>query len=204
MAFADAMMEIEHLKFAVRVGLANSFRAFLRNISDEPSVKELLVLAKSRDVGLLISERVNALSKLRVDFRFLHRFDVPIATYLWVLSRSHPDLARMAAEASANLPRTWWTEQVANYILQEWSQQSPTLTNVSVITGNAANSTTSNVASGTAVFLSGSPPDFAPTKERPQVRSETNETSTVTEQAGTDAALAYTTGSSPKLPAESK
>ena len=67
MTFIDAINEIENLKFAAQVGMANSFRIFLRNISEEKAVKELLGLAKSRDMGLKILDRIVSLSKLKLD-----------------------------------------------------------------------------------------------------------------------------------------
>jgi len=153
---SEAMKEIEHLKFAVHVGLANSFRAFLRNISNEHSVKQLLASAKTRDVAQQVLQRVLSLSKMGVDFRYLNRFDIPLATYLWILSRAHPDLSTAGAEATAHLPRTWWTEQVSRYILEEFSKKSDTSTNV-FISGYQAtdfqNVNTSNVAASTARFL---------------------------------------------------
>jgi len=175
----EAMNEIERLRFAVRVGLANSFRAFLRNITSEPSVNELLVLAKSRDVALQVLQKVLSLSKLRVDFRYLHRFDIALATYLWILSRTYPEFATAGAEATAYLPRTWWTEQVSGYILGEWSRRSSTPTNIRVgnISGDLSNANVSNVAASTSRFLPDSLPGFAPAKGTLQVTSNATETS---------------------------
>jgi hypothetical protein len=172
------MNDIERLKFAVRVGLANSFRAFLRNISSEPSVNELLVLAKSRDVALQVLKRVLSLSKLRVDFRYSHRFDIALATYLWILSRTYPEFATAGAEATAYLPRTWWTEQVSGYILGEWSRRSSTPTNVSVgnIPGELSSANVTNIAASTSRFLPDSILGFAPAKGALQVISSATET----------------------------
>jgi len=202
MAVVDAMKDVEHLKFAVRVGLANSFRAFLRNISVEPSVNELLASSKSRDVGLQVLQRVLSLSKLRVDFRYLHRFDIALATYLWVLSRSFPDLARAGAEATAYLPRTWWTEQVCNYILGDWSQKPATVTSVGAnhISGNLTNVDTSNVAASSSVFFPESLIGFEPAKESFAVSSPATETST--DGGESELSLVYTTQNVPKSPAE--
>src|SRR5438128_1878041 len=168
------MNEIERLPFAVRVGLANSFRAFLRNITSEPSVNELLVLAKSRDVALQVLQRVLSLSKLRVDFRYLHRFDIALATYLWILSRTYPEFATAGAEGTVYLPRTWWTEQVSGYILGEWSRRSNTPTSMS---GGSSNANVSNVAASTARFLPDSLLGFAPAKSVLQVTSSSAESS---------------------------
>jgi hypothetical protein len=188
MTAAEAMKEVEHLKFAVRIGLANSFRAFLRNISSEPSVDELLVLARSRDVALQILQRILSLSKLRVDFRYLHRFDIALATYLWVLSRTSPELAPAGAEATAYLPRTWWTEQVCKYILGDWSQKPATVTSVGVshISGDLANVNTTNVAASTSLLFPESLLGFEPAKEPLQVNSKATETSVLLHTDGGD------------------
>ena len=146
---------IESLNFAINVGLANSFRAFLRNIDGDPVVKELLESAKSPDVARQILKRVLSLSKMGVDFRYLHRFDIPLAIYLWVLSRTHPELATAAAEATAYLTRTWWTEQVSRYILEGLFARSNAAT--TVLTGyssaTASYATTTNPVTVTTTFL---------------------------------------------------
>lgn len=156
----EAMNEIEQLKFAVRVGVANSFRIFLRNISGEQSVRVLLAATQSRDIALQVLEKVIFLSNLRVDYRYLNRFDIPLATYLWILSRSFPDLAGAGAEACAKLPRTWWAEHVTNYILGHWERRSTTPTSASTVGGGFPNVNTSNVAAHTSKFFSESPNGF--------------------------------------------
>jgi hypothetical protein len=200
MSVLDAIKDIEHPGFAARVGLANSFRAFLRNISDEPSVVELLALTQARVAAQQVFERIISLSKIRGDIRFLHRFDIPLATYLWVLSRTSPDLARAGAEAAAYLPRTWWTEQVSNFILGEWSQKSiVSSTGRDVISGGVAhlNTNTSNVASSSSVFFPESPIDFEPEKESVRIDSKAS-TETFTAKAEDENSLLYTTRSDPQ------
>lgn len=200
----EAMKEVEHLKFAVRVGLANSFRAFLRNISSEPSVNELMVLGKSRGVALQTLQRVISLSKLRADFRYLNRFDIPLATYLWVLSRTFPELARAGAEASAYVPRTWWTEQVCRYILGDWSQKPSTVTAVGLrkTSGDLAAVSTANVAASSSVFFSESSLNFDPAR----ASSNANSTATQTYTNGGENEIPrlYTTQSTPKGRAKPK
>jgi hypothetical protein len=192
MAVEDAMNEVEQLEFAVRVGVANSFRAFLRNVSEEEPVKELLAQSAANDVGLKILQRVLSLTKLRVDFRYLHRFDIAIATYLWVLARSFPDLARGAAEATANLPRVWWTEQVGNYILRDWSRKSTSVTNTSLIPPSFTNFSTSNTTASTAVFLPESPAVFGGAVVSRIAGGESGEASYVINQDHHE--LSYATG----------
>jgi len=177
MTAAEAMKEIERLRFAVNVGLANSFRAFLRNIGTEPSVRDLLALAESREIAFEILKRLILLSRLRVDSRYVNRFDVPLATYLWILSRTSPDLARAGAEATADLPRTWWADQVSGYILGDWSQRpsDSTSAGTTVITGDAASSNTTNVSATTSRFSLEPPSEFEAAKELSQVRSDSGE-----------------------------
>jgi hypothetical protein len=200
------MNDIERLKFAVNVGLANSFRAFLRNINSEPSVSELLVLAGSREVALDVLKRLVSLSRLRVDFRYLNRFDVPMATYLWVLSRTFPELARAGAEATADLPRTWWADQVCGYILGDWSQKpaASTSAGVTIMSGDLTNVNTTNVAATTSRFSIEPLPGFETSKESSQVKSDADESSEVryTEENGNGAVPTYTTNSASKSLAE--
>jgi len=197
MTAKEAMADIEGLKFAVRVGLANSFRAFLRNASGEPSVGELLDLARSRNAALEIWKRVVSLSKLRSDFRYVNRFDLALATYLWILSRTFPELARAGAEAAADLPRTWWTEQVCQFILGEWSQKPTTVASSGArhVAGNLASINTSNVASSSSIFFPNTVLDFAPAVEANQASSAVEETLVVIniDDAQTEVSPIYTT-----------
>jgi hypothetical protein len=161
------MNQTERVQFAVRLGLANSFRVFLRNISSDAVVAELLDAAKSRHVALQVLERVLSLSRRGVDFRYLHRYDIPLATYLWLLSRTWPEFALAGAEAVANLPRIWWAEQVARYILQALSRKSDTAAGTPLlrVSGNWANVSTSNVAAGMSQIIHGGQSGFASPQE---------------------------------------
>lgn len=185
MSPVEAMNEIERLQFAVRVGLANSFRVFLRNISSDTTVKELLAAAKSRDIASQILQRVFSLSRLRVDFRYLHRFDIALATYLWVLSRTFPELAAAGAEAAVSLPRTWWSEQVSRYVLQGLSGASNTPTDVhKVPVPNLQNVSVSNVAASGTQILPEALFGLVPAKEALQVTSGSTETSVLRQSGG--------------------
>ena len=203
----EAMKDVEGLDFAVRAGLANSFRAFLRNISSEPTVVTLLDVAKSRDVALEILQRIISLSKLRVDFRYVHRFDIALATYLWVLSRTSLELARAGAEAAASLPRIWWTEQVCGYILGEWAKKPATTTRIDVShpSGEFTSASTTNVAAvTTSILFSSSLLDFTPAKGSSEVRSSTEAASVVqhTDMNENNTPLLYTTDTAPERPVE--
>ncbi len=156
MSVISAMNEIERLPFAARIGLANSFQRFLRNISRDPIVVELLEAAKSSDVAFRCLQRVQELSKLKVDFRYLHRYDIALATYLWILLRTSSEYARIGAGTVANVPRTWWADQVSRYILEETSTQSSTATDskVSYATTVPTTGNISTVSSSDAMYFS--------------------------------------------------
>jgi hypothetical protein len=151
------MAQIERLQFAVSVGLANSFRVFLRSISSDKVVKELLASAASRKVAAEILQKILSLSSLGVDFRYLNRYDIPLAAYLWVLSRTHPELAIAGAEAIARLPRTWWAQQVARYVLEGLSNKATTASSsyTVVVPPGSSSVTTSNVTATNAQFFPG-------------------------------------------------
>jgi hypothetical protein len=134
-------------------------------------------LATSEDGALQILQRVLSLSKLRVDYRYAHPFDIPLATYLWVLSRTSPDLAQAGAEVAVDLPRMWWSEQVCRYILGGWTQK-PTTVGVRRMSADSANADTSNVAAGsTSLFFSDSQHGFPPAKESIKVNVNADQTS---------------------------
>jgi len=156
-SIAEAISEIERMDFSARLGLANSFQVFLRNISNDPSVKAVLDSTKSPENSQRVLQRVLSLASLKTDFRYLNRYDVPLATYLWVLSRASPALAAVAAEACSNLPRTWWTEQVVRYILDDVSKRTSTPTDVQKQYSSEKLPTivTSSLSTSTAQFLSG-------------------------------------------------
>jgi hypothetical protein len=154
MTTTETMRTIEQQKFSMQMSMANSFRMFLRNLNSHPAVKTLLDSAKSRDVALTIWKRLLSLAEQRGDFRYLNRFDVPLATYLWVLARTQPDLAQSAAEKTGFIARTWWTEQVSAYLLGQWPQKTATTTSTQFrVTGNI-NANTSNVTASSEIFLS--------------------------------------------------
>ena len=184
MTVPDAITEIERLPFAVRVGLANSFRTFLRNISSEPVVKDVLAKAHSREVAIQLMQRVSSLSTLRVDLRYLHRYDIALATYLWILSRTFPELASAGAEAVAAVPRTWWAEQVSRYILDGVATRSITGTNIQAGYGTQ-NLSSSNVASSTTQFVPSATFGFVAPQGLLTVTSSDTQTSVVRQSNGT-------------------
>lgn len=210
MAFVDTTNEIEHLKFAAHVGTANSFRIFLRNISEEKAIKDLLALTKSRDVGLKILDRIVSLSKLKTDFKYMNRFDIPLAAYLWVLSRTFPDLALAGAEVCVKLPRIWWAERVTDYVLGKWTQKPATGTSTGVLYTSPTyplNTNTTNAAAHTSIFLADSLFTSAPMKDSLDVRLETAGTSSETTQANSgehEVSRAFTLSTPEKDAAESK
>ncbi len=204
---AEAMSEIERMPFALRLALSNSFRAFLRNISNEPAVKDLLASAQSREVALQLLQKILSLSKLRVDFRYLHRFDIPLATYLWILSRTHPNFANTGAEVGIYVPRTWWTEQVARYILEEFFSKSDTPKNLLVSRhGVLSDVNTTNVAASTSRFTAEPLPGFVPTEQVKWTTKSTGEGSTVRHSdLGENGLPSFDTAQAkPKEPAENQ
>ena len=117
-------------------------------------MKDLLALAASREVASEILQKILSLSRLGVDFRYLNRYDVPLATYLWVLSRTHPELAIAGAEAIARLPRTWWAQQVARYVLDGVSRKATASTsNVLFAQTGQTSETTSNAKAMNFQFI---------------------------------------------------
>jgi hypothetical protein len=190
---SEATTEIESLPFAVRVGLANSFRTFLRNISSEQVVRDLLGRADSRAVGMQLMQRVSSLSTLSVDLRYLHRYDISLATYLWILSRTVPELAAAGAEATAAVPRTWWAEQVARYILDGAATRSDTGSDIQLGYGTQ-NLSSSNVASSTAQFVPSTTFGFVAPQRSLTVASSGTQTSVVQQSSATQSeALAFDT-----------
>ena len=141
----------------------------------------------------------------------MNRYDIPLATYLWVLSRTFPDLALASAEVCVKLPRTWWAERVTDYILGEWPQKPATATSAGVLYSPPTNTlitNTTNVAARTSIFLADPLSASAPAGDSVQVRLETTETSSETtlassgEHAGVSPA--FTVGTPEKNAAESK
>jgi len=185
MTFSDPTTEIESLPFAVRVGLANSFRTFLRNISSEQAVKDLLAKADSREIAVQLMQRVSSLSTLSVDLRYLHRYDISLATYLWILSRTKfPELAAAGAEATALVPRTWWADQVSRYILNGFATRSNTGTNIQAGYGTQ-NMSSSNVSSSSAQFVPSASLGFMAPQRALTVTSSGTQTSVVRQSDGT-------------------
>ena len=158
MSLSSSITAIESPEFPARVGLANSYRLFLRNIAREPAATELVALCESPNNALRVLERVNWLRRLGGDIRYLNRFDAALAVYVWVLSRTQPDLAAAAAEAVAAVPRTWWADQTARHVLSEVQRRTAAQSHsrlIPVSEGLRAFSA-SNAASGNSIIGSAS------------------------------------------------
>lgn len=179
------MDQIERLQFTVNIGLANSFRVFLRNIASNSAVRELLSLARSEEVGAAILRRVLFLTDLRSDFRYLNRYDIPLATYLWVLSRTQPDFAVAAASAVADLPRTWWADQTARHVLSQAQSQTGAPSDVALlgVIPDARSFNASNVVSGTSVFSPANTTIHLSTPVRANAQADGTATSLTTKAA---------------------
>ena len=118
---------IESPRSAARLNLASGSEHFLRLLSLDPNVRELLSNARTRSQAEEVLQRLLQLAQNCVDRRYENPFDAAMAAYLLVLQSTYPNLSRIAAEAVLATARNcWWGERLAKEVLkQETARQEP-------------------------------------------------------------------------------
>jgi hypothetical protein len=123
----DLFPKIESAAFAARINLASGYSQFLKILAIQPESTELLSRVHHLDQAEACLRQALRCSRMTVDTRFENRFDVALATYIWVLYRCHPDLATIAAISCESSYACWWSRHLAREVLaQATSQAVPT------------------------------------------------------------------------------
>src|SRR5439155_26116475 len=107
-------------EFAARLGVANSLEMFYALIGSEEAARDLLALTRDRSIGYRVLSHAVSLVKEQDDIEYQNPRDAAIATYLWVLIQTQPDLANMLSASALNTPRLWWARKVGlNFVRGE-------------------------------------------------------------------------------------
>jgi hypothetical protein len=144
MNLKEAFGRIDSPEFALRMNAASTLPVFTDAVRSEAAVEEVEARLRSKtlDPGVLV-DRIKALQSIATDIRYENPRDVAFAVYLWVLSRTAPDIALIAAETILSIPQIWWSRQLAGQTLRDKRNESagstlaPITYHVAVV-GNAA------------------------------------------------------------------
>lgn len=120
MTLQQLVERIEGTEFAVELGVASLAETFVRGLQAQQEVADLyLALRTDSDRKYKLMDRVDALARREPDVRYDNRWDIPLATYVWVLDRIDPPLASIAAERVLSVRNLWWARHVANLVLRQ-------------------------------------------------------------------------------------
>ncbi len=118
MSCQDALRTIESEDFIVRVNSASDYNIFMKAIRNEDATKELLRGMRSSESECQeVFSRLIELSKKQIDERYEHPWDTTLAVYLWLLSITNIELAKLAASIIKKIEQGWWSHKISNYIL---------------------------------------------------------------------------------------
>ena len=113
MTLQEVLEAIENRETAVRLNVANDWRAFYRGILGSPEVRALdrfLALPATADAVL---KRVRSLAEREIDPRYENMWDVALTIYVVMLMRRNPVVGRMALQVAQGARQCWWVYQAA-------------------------------------------------------------------------------------------
>jgi hypothetical protein len=119
MTFLECVSEIESPEYAARVNLASDYNTFVKGVRLERTTPELAAQIRDQGVGLKLVSRVTRMASQKVDHRYEHPCDAPMAAYIWLLAGTQPALAKIAANAAICVARSWWANRVAEVVLRD-------------------------------------------------------------------------------------
>jgi hypothetical protein len=105
---------IEGARFSAAVNVASDLKTFLRAVNEQPETRDLLGLMATPEVRRAVRDRVVTLTGAANDRYHEHPHDVPVATYVLLLSMKDEDVARDAALHVSGTGPWWWADQVVN------------------------------------------------------------------------------------------
>jgi hypothetical protein len=117
MSFRMALREIESTELNVRINVVTDLQNFLRSVNAEEAVITLFRYLDQVDNQKELINHVVNLVRGKTDPRYENPYDVALAIYLWLLSLKNFEIANLAAQIIAELPRAWWATRLAFKIL---------------------------------------------------------------------------------------
>jgi len=110
----DALDEIESLEFAAYASIASSTDVLTRILKDSEAVQDIYIELTIPGKVDNLASRAYRLTQEQVDLRYRHRWDIALATYVWLLGHHSPEHTRLLSQTIKVTPRCWWAEQMAN------------------------------------------------------------------------------------------
>lgn len=119
MPLTRLVQEIESHSFAIDTNVVSGTRSFYRAVAQQRIVRQLWSDIQDVRLARELVFHVSKLSRQRIDIRYENPLDTALAVYLWTLWSTHPELARVAAEAVAQAPNCFWSARLSERILQQ-------------------------------------------------------------------------------------
>jgi hypothetical protein len=123
MELKPLLERIESVQFATQVDIASGFRVFQRALEKSEFAQSLARYVQEHPQSKQgVYRRLLELLEMNDQPDYAHPYDPALAGYLYVLNRSDPALADMAARRILQTPQLWWAKRLANHILENRSK----------------------------------------------------------------------------------
>lgn len=114
MTWQEALENIESIGFAAEANIASNLSTFIRIIGATEAIRTLEADPELSKKTHGLASRALELCLRSPDLRYRHRWDVALATYIWMLGIHNPQNARIMSQIVQRLPRCWWASQIAD------------------------------------------------------------------------------------------
>ena len=105
---------------AARVTIASGSAVFHTAVRNLSVTKAILAWgSENNEAQQAIASRIADLVEERIDLRYRHPHDIPLAIYLWILYYLNRNLSRLAAGVLLQARNCAWAHRMANAIRQE-------------------------------------------------------------------------------------
>ena len=112
----ECISKIESDEFAAHANLNSGISSFIGFLSSSEDVEDLRFCSGSKVVTEAIATRMTELAEIQPDYRYLHPYDVPLATYLYVLEKLDPNFAVTVRPLVSGTSNTWWASHLAGLV----------------------------------------------------------------------------------------
>ena len=114
----QALAEVQSREFDIRLSVVSGLASFIRAADQLQSVRVLnRALMDSREAREEVFGRLNDLSNLAVDRRYLHPYDSALTILLWLTISSSLDYGLMSAEVVDRAPQCWYAKKLSRKVL---------------------------------------------------------------------------------------
>jgi hypothetical protein len=122
MRLRDLFTEIESTRYSVNYTVISGFRVFQNALDEDATLRKLIehLKVEPSDQNKVV-DRLRSLLRSPHEPDLQHPFDVALAAYLFVLSRTNYTAAYECAKVLAQEANLWWARRVANMLVETMS-----------------------------------------------------------------------------------